>query len=134
GADGVPGSGVPGEAGVLAESGRSEEAGALTGTGAGTEPLGTERDLARERFLRALSGMDRCFIGTIHSFCARLLRERPLEAGVPPNFQEISGTEEERFRAESWTRFLDRVVAGESRLAARLARVGLRAAQLKSLF
>src|SRR5690606_6130610 len=29
---------------------------------------------------------------------------------------------------------LDRVVAGESRLAARLARVGLRAAQLKSLF
>ena len=29
----------------------------------------------------ALGGLDRLFIGTIHSFCARILRERPVEAG-----------------------------------------------------
>ena len=27
----------------------------------------------------ALEQIDRCFIGTIHSFCAQLLRERPVE-------------------------------------------------------
>jgi len=41
-------------------------------------------DAARDRFGRALASLDGCFIGTIHSFCGRLLRERPLEAGVPP--------------------------------------------------
>ena len=34
------------------------------------------------RLAAALGHAERCFIGTIHSFCARLLRERPIEAGV----------------------------------------------------
>src|SRR5215210_4205431 len=36
----------------------------------------------RQRLLDALDHVERCFIATIHSFCARLLRERPVEAGV----------------------------------------------------
>ena len=42
------------------------------------------------RYDRALRELDRAFLGTIHSFCARLLRERPLEVGLDPNFQEVS--------------------------------------------
>jgi ATP-dependent helicase/nuclease subunit A len=37
----------------------------------------------------ALRNLDRAFIGTTHAFCARLLRERPIEAGLDPDFQEV---------------------------------------------
>ncbi len=102
----------------------------MTGARAAAEP----DPLERERFQRALADLDRCFVGTIHSFCAKLLRERPLEAGVPPNFQEISGPEEEEFRTESWNRALERLAARDSRLLRHLARIGLRPAQLKEIF
>jgi len=38
------------------------------------------------RLAEALAGMGQIFLGTIHAFCARLLRERPLEAGLAPDF------------------------------------------------
>ena len=91
-------------------------------------------DVSRERFSRALASLDGCFIGTIHSFCGRLLRERPLEAGVPPNFEEVSDSDEKRLRTESWVRFLDRLSGRKSRLLKRLAEVGLRPAQLRGAF
>ncbi len=34
------------------------------------------------------------FIGTIHSFCARMLREFPLEAGVDPDFLVLEGLDQ----------------------------------------
>src|SRR5262245_39807597 len=68
-----------------------------------------------QRALAALDNLDSCFLGTIHAFCARLLRERPLEAGVPPDFLELHGAEEEVLRRESWNRFLERVAARERR-------------------
>ena len=41
------------------------------------------------RVHRALSNLERFFAGTIHAFCARLLRERPVESGVAPGFSEL---------------------------------------------
>jgi len=39
----------------------------------------TETDpIKRNRLAAGLGDIDRCYIGTIHSFCARVLRERPL--------------------------------------------------------
>jgi len=38
---------------------------------------------------QALRTLDRAFIGTIHSFCAHLLRQRPVEACVDPDFREL---------------------------------------------
>ena len=38
------------------------------------------------RLARAREDLDRAFIGTIHSFCGRLLRENPLEAELDPAF------------------------------------------------
>jgi ATP-dependent helicase/nuclease subunit A len=88
----------------------------------------------RERLGRALHDMDRAFIGTIHAFCGRLLRERPFDAGVPPGFSEVTGADEERVFAEGWSRFLEHLGARRSRLPAALERVGLRPSQLRGLF
>ncbi|HQR45663.1 MAG TPA: UvrD-helicase domain-containing protein, partial [Thermoanaerobaculia bacterium] len=49
---------------------------------------GTER-AARAR--RAVLELESAEVSTIHSFCARLLRERPVEAGVDPDF--VAGDE-----------------------------------------
>ena len=49
--------------------------------------LAPERTSDQRHLLdRALQNIDQAFMGTIHAFCARLLRERPLEAGVDPAF------------------------------------------------
>ncbi|MEJ5337637.1 MAG: UvrD-helicase domain-containing protein, partial [Thermus sp.] len=60
----------------------------------------------RERLQRALGAFERCFLGTIHSFCARLLRERPVEAGVDPDFTEMDEVDERSLRKWAWRRFL----------------------------
>ena len=46
--------------------------------------------------IAALRRADRCFMGTIHSFCGRLLRERPVEGRVPPDFVELEAQDERR--------------------------------------
>jgi ATP-dependent helicase/nuclease subunit A len=61
--------------------------------------------IRRDRLAEALEGIDRGFIGTIHSFCARLLRERPVEAGVDPEFVELDETEDVLLREEAWERY-----------------------------
>jgi ATP-dependent helicase/nuclease subunit A len=99
-----------------------------------SESLASADTAGRDRFRAALAGIDRCFIGTIHAFCGRLLRERPLDAGVSPEFQEISGPEQDRFRAECWTRFLERLSTDGDPLLGRLAAVGVRPSQLQGLF
>ncbi|MSR84683.1 MAG: hypothetical protein EXS58_17495 [Candidatus Latescibacteria bacterium] len=63
-------------------------------------------DQEAERARRALSKLDRCFVGTIHSFCGQLLRERPLEAGLPADFGELEAREEGRLRRVAWDRFV----------------------------
>jgi ATP-dependent helicase/nuclease subunit A len=45
--------------------------------------------LALELYQKALEELDGCFVGTIHAFCARLLRERPLEVGLEPGFRVL---------------------------------------------
>jgi len=44
-------------------------------------------DMARERLKKALEKLEEARIGTIHSFCADLLREHPIEARVDPMFE-----------------------------------------------
>jgi ATP-dependent helicase/nuclease subunit A len=60
----------------------------------------------RERFEFALRELGRCFIGTIHSFCGTLLRERPIEAGVDPAFREMDDLEANQFRDQCWDEYL----------------------------
>lgn len=59
----------------------------------------------RERLDAALANIDQCFIGTIHSFCGRLLRERPVEAGVDIDFAEMEEEEDEVLRRQAWEEY-----------------------------
>lgn len=58
------------------------------------------------RIDHALSNLERFFAGTIHSFCARLLRERPVEAGVSPGFTELDEVQDLELRKRAWRDFI----------------------------
>jgi ATP-dependent helicase/nuclease subunit A len=63
----------------------------------------------RERLGVALRNLERCFTGTIHSFCARLIRERPVESGIDPEFVEMEELDDAVFREERWRDYLAKV-------------------------
>lgn len=67
----------------------------------------------KENLGRALENIEQCYIGTIHSFCARLLRERPIEAGVDIAFQEIDDEADKLLRKEAWDRFISALLAND---------------------
>src|SRR5215207_11438957 len=54
------------------------------------------------RLEAALGNLERFFAGTIHSFCARLLRERPVESGVSPGFTELDELQDLELRKRVW--------------------------------
>ncbi|MHC4128246.1 MAG: UvrD-helicase domain-containing protein [Planctomycetota bacterium] len=69
------------------------------------------------RLRTALSRIEQCFIGTIHSFCGRLLRERPIEADVDVAFEELDDLGDARLREVAWREFVARLhVAPDPRL------------------
>lgn len=64
---------------------------------------------------RALRQLPECFVGTIHSFCGNLLRERPIEARLDPAFREIDEQEDKELRERNWDRYLAALqVSGET--------------------
>ena len=82
----------------------------------------------------ALARLDCCFVGTIHAFAARLLRERPVEAAVDPGFAEMDEAEDGAARGEAWDRFAeDLFVNGDPRLA-RLVELDIPLADLSDPF
>ncbi|MBC7230592.1 MAG: UvrD-helicase domain-containing protein [Actinobacteria bacterium] len=88
-----------------------------------------------KRLKAALDRVEQCFIGTIHSFCARLLRERPVEAGVSLDFEELDEEADVRLREEAWHIFVAELAAGDrGGLLERLARLGLNVSDLGSSF
>jgi ATP-dependent exoDNAse (exonuclease V) beta subunit len=66
-------------------------------------PVASER---HARLERALSRLEEARLGTIHSFCAELLRERSVEAGVDPEFQTMTELEAERLYGEAFELWL----------------------------
>lgn len=80
----------------------------------------------------ALDASGRCFVGTIHSFCARLLRERPVEAGVDPAFTEMDEDEDKRLRRVSWEEQM--VGFANEALRNRILAAGLSPGELFGLF
>src|SRR5262245_34406031 len=79
-----------------------------------------ELDLSRQNVSRPAEGHERegavahleeARIGTIHSFCAELLRERPVEARVDPAFQELSEDEAPRLFDRVFRRWIEEKLA-----------------------
>ena len=60
-----------------------------------------------DRAQKTLSQLDKACIGTIHSFCAEILKIFPLEAGLSPNAKIDSGYQELQIFERYWTQFLD---------------------------
>src|SRR5262245_4659611 len=60
----------------------------------------------RKNLDRALARLEEARVNTIHGFCADLLRERPVEAGVDPRFQTMTESEAERLYEEAFNLWL----------------------------
>ena len=72
------------------------------------ERLKSEPDNAkRQKFRRILDRLNSASISTIHSFCARLLRDFPLESGLDPDFRQISEMQQQILVAEAIQNELD---------------------------
>ena len=82
----------------------------------------------------AVTHMERCFIGTIHSFCARLLRERPIEAGVDLAFEELDPERDAQLRDRAWSDYRAELEARDDKLLTEVAELGLDAEQLRTAF
>ena len=76
----------------------------------------------------------RAFVGTIHAFCARLLRERPVEAGVDPAFREMDDPEDHVARAEAWDRFVQSLFVADDPVMPRLSALGVRLDDLREAY
>lgn len=88
-----------------------------------------------ENLGRALAGVEQCFIGTIHSFCARLLRERPVEAGVDIDFREIDEAADGRLRSEAWAQYTSRLYTSDpGEILGEMERYGIQPGELESAF
>ena len=88
----------------------------------------------RARVHAALGNLERFFAGTIHSFCAHLLRERPVESGLAPGFSELDETEDAELRAEAWRDFLAHARTTGHPLLQELRDAGLKTGQLQKAF
>ncbi len=73
----------------------------------------------------ALERLEEASIGTIHSFCGQILRERPVEARVDPGFEELGEQEAVRLYQKAFRAWLERRLDEDSpglrRAFARLA-------------
>ena len=97
--------------------------------------LAPERTSDQRHLLdRALQNIDQAFMGTIHAFCARLLRERPLEAGVDPAFAETTPAEAHAQAARFWSLYLERLATQGDAILGELEELGLNPAQLSDLY
>jgi ATP-dependent exoDNAse (exonuclease V) beta subunit len=88
----------------------------------------------RLRLASAARSLDRAFIGTIHAFCAQLLRRRPVEAQVDPVFQELAQPDALRVFARVFRRWIEGKLAQPSPALGRaLARMEWREEPLDEL-
>ena len=69
--------------------------------------------VARERCERGLADLDQAAIQTLHSFAAALLRERPLEAGLPIAFEVADPIASQLNFDRAWTDWLDWALAAD---------------------
>lgn len=91
--------------------------------------------IEQQRVASALSSLPRCFIGTIHAFCTRLLRERPLAAGLPPDFSAgLDSREQEEQRRHVWQSYLSDVWNTNPEQVDRVVSLGIQPADLAHFF
>jgi ATP-dependent helicase/nuclease subunit A len=63
------------------------------------------------RLAAAVADLERAPIETIHAFAARLLRDRPVEAGVDPRFETLDELRSDLLFEQTWSAWLDQTLA-----------------------
>jgi len=91
---------------------------------------GKEKTYLRE----ALYHLEQCYLGTIHSFCARLLKERPIEAGLDPEFSELDDLDDTLLKEEAWKRYLLNLKIEESPSLIHLEELGIKPSELADCY
>mgnify|MGYP002760755187 FL=1 len=82
----------------------------------------------------ALDRVQQCFVGTVHAFCGRILREHAFDAKLPPDFAVgIDEDEEADLRAQVWERHVADKHRGDGALDD-LEDLGLQPSDLRGLF
>ena len=80
--------------------------------------------LERAHLEDALARLEEAAIGTIHAFCAQILRQRPVEAQIDPAFEELTEPEAARLRNRAFDLwFQQKLEAGSEPLRRALARL-----------
>jgi len=70
--------------------------------------LPTTDERARRRLVQALGDLEQAPIGTIHSFCSRILRQYPIEAGVDVQFAVADERTANEIEAKLWEEWIVR--------------------------
>ena len=81
---------------------------------------------AAGRLSDAIQNLEEAHVSTIHGFCADLLRERPVEAGVDPLFRVLTEGQSERLFRQAFDAWLQRELANPGEGVRRSLRRGSR--------
>jgi ATP-dependent helicase/nuclease subunit A len=90
--------------------------------------------IAQQRIALAADQANQSFVGTIHSFCSKLLRERPIEFAVDPEFRELEASEDVLLRQQAWQENIADLIATDDPLMSQLQDLGIDRSQLKICF
>jgi ATP-dependent helicase/nuclease subunit A len=85
------------------------------------------------RFSEAISDLERMQVTTIHSFCGSLLRERPVEAGLDPNFEVADDLTSSLVQAEVWEGWLEKQMDANDLSLRRAVLIGITTEQLRKV-
>ena len=86
----------------------------------------TQADTARPQALRdALADLEGMPVSTIHAFCADLIHERPVEAGVEPGFAVADELRSSLILEEAWEAWLAEQMSGDSPAIRRAVESGI---------
>ena len=91
-------------------------------------------DPVRTRLDRAQKGLDLVRVGTIHSFCASLLRERPVEAGIDLGLSDVKLQEAALFQHVAWREWIAACSDEDDPRLAALEETGIRPQDLEEAF
>ncbi|PYZ98313.1 hypothetical protein CR205_06865 [Alteribacter lacisalsi] len=86
----------------------------------------------RDRIARALENFDQCFLGTVHSFCSKVLRERPVEAGLDFDFRELDDLEDDALLDQAWEMYLTGIRSEQEEKLKNFEEAGIDVAELRS--
>jgi ATP-dependent helicase/nuclease subunit A len=90
-------------------------------------------DEERTNLRNACWQLERAQITTVHAFCAALLRERPVEARVDPQFSTLSQFEAQLVQTSVWREWLTQAMDHSPTVLKQALRVGLSFAHIETL-